>query len=57
MAPHRKPRPRSAELWMKVMREGRSTEEIARQSGLSVRRLERVLIAVSRRRLQHIGYF
>ena len=41
----------SERIWTRVMREGISVEEAASEFGLSTHRLERVLVAVGRRRV------
>ena len=41
----------SDRIWTRVMREGISVEEAATEFGLSMHRLERVLVAVGRRRV------
>lgn len=41
----------SERIWTRVMREGASIEEAASEFGISAQRLERVLIAVGRRRV------
>jgi hypothetical protein len=43
---------RSAELWRRVMREGRSVDEVAREFSIAPTRLERLLIAFGRRRVR-----
>jgi hypothetical protein len=41
----------SDRIWTRVMREGISVEEAASEFGLSMHRLERLLIAVGKRRV------
>jgi transposase len=41
----------SERIWTRVMREGASVEEAATEFGLSTQRLERLLIAVGKRRV------
>jgi len=41
---------RAERLWRRVMREGHSVDVVARECGMRPARLERLLIAVSKRR-------
>jgi hypothetical protein len=41
----------SERIWKRVMREGVSVEEAASEFGLTTQRLERVLMAVGKRRI------
>ena len=43
-------RPQSERLWTHVMREGRAVEDVAREYALSRTRVERLLIALGRRK-------
>ncbi len=45
---------RRAELWRRVMREGRPLDEVAREFALAPNRVERLLIALGRRRARLI---
>jgi hypothetical protein len=42
---------RSERVWMRVMREGRSPQQIAAEMDIEVRRIERILFAVGKRRV------
>jgi hypothetical protein len=50
MSNKKKPSVRAERLWTRVMREGRSLEEVAREQRMSPVRLERILMALSKRR-------
>jgi hypothetical protein len=42
---------RSERVWMRVMREGRSPQQIATEMDLALTRVERILFAVGKRRV------
>jgi DNA-directed RNA polymerase specialized sigma24 family protein len=42
---------RSERVWMRVMREGRSPQQIAAEMDIALTRVERILFAVGRRRV------
>jgi hypothetical protein len=50
MSNKKKPAARAERLWRRVMREGRTVEEVAREQRMSPARLERILMALSKRR-------
>jgi hypothetical protein len=49
MSPPKRTSQRAQLLWRSVMREGRSVDDVARQEGMSLSRLERMLVAIGRR--------
>ena len=50
MSNKKKPSARAEKVWTRVMREGNSVEEVAREQRMSRVRLERILMALSKRR-------
>jgi hypothetical protein len=48
--PNRTKRLQSERLWTHVMREGRTVEDVAREYALSRARVERLLVALGRRK-------
>jgi hypothetical protein len=52
--PNRAMRPRSEQLWTHVMREGRTVEDVAREYALSRTRVERLLVALGRRKASQL---
>jgi hypothetical protein len=54
MSNKKKPSARAEKVWTRVMREGLSVDDVAREQQMSRPRLERILMALSKRRAQSL---